>query len=75
MLRFPTLIPSPFYTGRRVSIFRLGLGRQQGVASWSRSLYGFTDESRVGGISTTAASDGAATAILDVERSRSGEAP
>ena len=59
----------------RVSVFRLGLDRQQGVVSWSRSLHGFTDESRVGGISTTAASDGAATVILDVERSRSGEAP
>ena len=29
MLRFPRLIPSPFYTGRCVSVFRLGLGRQQ----------------------------------------------
>ena len=60
MLRFPRLIPSPFYTGWCVSVFKLGLGRQQDVVSWSPSLYGFTDESRVGGISTTAANDAAA---------------
>ena len=75
MLRFPTFIPSPFYTGWRVSAIRLGPGQQQDVVSWSPSLYGFTDEARVGGISTIAASDGAAAAAISDERSRSGEAP